>query len=343
MKKYILKRLIAIPIILFILSILIFSLVLFLSPSQRVAVFVSAPEDLQNVSMDELIKRYGLDQPFHIQYINWLKGVLNGELGWSNSARMPVAEALRLRIPATIELMILGQLIVSFSGFFLGTLAAKNHNSFIDVFIRIMTIVGDSIPSFVIGLFLLIIFYVKYDIFSPGRLSLFALDIVHSDQFVTYTGMYLIDSLLNWRLDIFLDALKHIILPSIAYSLGSMSTSVRLMRSSLLENMNKGYVDTAITKGVPEKMVLNKHVRRNALIPFITLTGMQIPKLLGGSVIIETIFNYPGMGTFIITSALGLDFPAIIGSSIAVSIMIMISNLIVDLLYCALNPVMRLE
>lgn len=123
-----------------------------------------------------------------------------------------------------------------------------------------------------------------------------------------------------------------------------MSTSVRLMRSSLLENMEKGYVDTALTKGVPEKIVLNKHIRRNAMIPFITLTGMQIPKLLGGgSVIIETIFNYPGMGTFIVTSALGLDFPAIIGSSIAVSLMIMISNLIVDLLYCVLNPVMRLE
>lgn len=343
MKTYILKRLISIPIILFILSVVIFSLVIFLSPSQRIAVFVSNPEDLQNVSTDELIKRYGLDEPFHIQYLKWLNGVLKGELGWSNSARMPVAKALALRIPATIELLLFGQIIVFLSGSFLGTIAAKKNNGFADFFIRFVTILGVSIPNFVIGLFLLIIFYVKFDIFSPGRLSLFALDTVHSDEFTIHTGMYMIDSLLNGRLDIFWDSFKHIILPSIAYSTGPMAAAVRLMRSSLLENMNKGYVDTAITKGVPDKMVINKHVRRNALIPFVTFMGMHIPTLLGGSVVIESIFNYPGMGTFIVTSALGLDFPAIIGSSLAVSLIIIISNLLVDILYWVINPVTRLE
>lgn len=343
MKKYILRRIISIPIILFILSIIIFSLILFLSPSERVAVFVSSPDALQNVSMDDLIERYGLDKPFYVQYANWLGGILKGELGWSVSARMPISKALLLRIPATIELLILGQMIIFFGGIILGTLSAINHNQFVDYFIRFVTTIGVSIPEFVISLFLLIIFYVRYDIFPPGRLSLLSTDIVYSQQFVNYTGMHIVDSLINGRIDIFFDAFKHMILPSLSYSIGGLAASVRLMRSSILDNLSKGYVDTARIKGLSDNKVINKHVRRNAMLPSITFMGMQIPALLGGSVIVETIFNYPGMGMFIVNAAQGLDFPAIIASSLVVSIMIIISNLMVDILYGLLNPMIRVE
>lgn len=319
----------------------IFSLVLFLSPSERVAVFVSSPDALQNISMEDLIVRYGLDKPFYVQYANWMTGILRGELGWSNSARMPIAKALSTRIPATVELLLLGQMIVFFGGIFLGTLAAKHQNRFCDHLIRGITTIGVSIPEFVISLFLLILFYVSYDLFPPGRLSLFATDVVYSQGFVPYTGLHLVDSLLNNRLDVFWDALKHIFLPSIAYSMGGLAAMVRLMRSSILENLSKGYVDTARMKGLSDKMVINRHVRRNAILPSITFMGMQIPSLLGGSVIVETIFNFPGMGTFIVTAAKGLDFPAIIAASLVISLMIIISNLSVDLLYGVFNPQMR--
>lgn len=343
MKQYILKRILSIPIILFVLSVVIFSQVLFLSPSERLAVFIPSPEAFQNISLDELIIRYGLDEPIHMQYLNWLKQVLKGELGWSYSARMPVAQALALRIPATIELLLLGQVFIFFGGFFLGTYAAVKHNRFTDYVIRFFTVLGISFPGFVLALVLLIIFYVKLDIFPPGRLSLFAQDIVSSPEFNKYTGMYLIDSLLNRRLDVFTDALRHIILPSIAYSVGTLAAAVRLMRSSLLENMRKDYVNTARAKGLAENIVINKHIRRNAMLPFITFMGMEIPAMLGGAVIIETVFNYPGMGTFIVTAAHGLDFPAILGASLAIGFIIIIGNLIVDLLYRVLNPLINLE
>jgi len=341
--RYITKRIIALPFILVALSIVIFSLTSFLSPSARAAVFVQSIDDLQQYNIDELIKRYDLDQPFHVQYINWAEGVTNGELGWSVSHRMPVADALKQRIPATIELMFLSLVLIFLTTIILGTLAAKHHKRWADNLIRFFVTAGISVPNFVIGLFLLIIFYVSLDIFSPGRLSLAATDIVSSPEYTTYTGMHLIDSLLNGQFFVFWDALKHLILPSIAYASGPIAASTRLMRSSMLENMKRGFADTARIKGLKEQKVIDKHVRRNALIPTVTFMGLEVPVLLGGSVIIETVFNYPGMGLFIVTAAKGLDFAAIIGASLAICIIIMVSNLLVDLMYGILNPQIRQE
>lgn len=343
MRKVVLKRILSIPLILLVLSVMIFSLVLFLSPSERVAVFVSSSDALQNASLEELIKRYGLDQPFYIQYKTWIVGVLNGNLGWSNSAGMSISDALAQYVPATIELLLTGQAVVFLGGIFFGTLAARKYNRLPDHLIRVGTTLGISIPEFIISLFLLIVFYVSFDLFPPGRLGLAATDVVLSDEFANYSGLHLIDAVLNWRFDVFIDALQHLILPSIAYSLGGLAATVRLMRSSILENLSKGYVNTARLKGLKEKVVLKKHVRRNAMLPLITYTGMRVPVLLSGSVIVETIFNYPGMGLFIVTAALSLDFPAIIAASLAISIIIIVSNLIVDLLYSVLNPVIGVE
>lgn len=314
---------------------------MFLSPSERVAVFVSSGDALQNTSLDELIEKYDLDAPFYVQYLKWIKGVARGDLGWSDSAGMPISEALALRIPATIELLLAGQLIVFFGGIFLGTLAARHYNSFVDHLIRVATTIGVALPEFVVAILLLVIFYVYFDLLPPGRLGLAATDVICSGTFVNYTGMHVIDGLLNGRLDVCVDALRHLILPSIAYSLGGLAATVRLMRSSLLENLSRGYVNTARLKELSPRLVMNRHVRRNALLPLITFTGMRVPVLLSGAVVVETIFNYPGMGLFIVTAAKGLDFPSIIAASLAVGLIIILSNLIVDLCYLVLNPVIR--
>ncbi|MBI9091881.1 MAG: ABC transporter permease [Desulfobacterium sp.] len=343
MAIFIFKRVIGIPVTLFILSLMIFSLVLFLSPSERVAVFVSSSDALQSASLEELIERYGLDQPFYVQYGNWVKELLRGNLGWSSSARMPISEALALRIPATIELLFAGQVILLFGGIYLGTLAAEKENRFTDHCIRLLTIVGGAIPEFLVGLFLLILFYVTFDLLPPGRLGMLSTDIVNAPAFVKYTGLHLVDSLLNGQPHVFMDAFSHLILPSMAYSLGGLAATVRLMRSSLLDNLSRGYVPTARLKGLSNRQVMTRHVRRNAMLPVITFMGMRIPVLLSGSVIVETIFNFPGMGMFIVTAAQGLDFPAIIAASLAVSVIIIISNLIVDILYTVLNPQIRLD
>lgn len=344
MIQYILKRLAFLPVLLLLLSVLIFSMVMFLSPYERLAVFLPNPETASaNVSFEELITRYGLDQPFYVQYGNWLKEVFKGNLGWSPSARMPVSEALAQNLPATMELMLSGFVIVFLGGIGLGTYTAVRHNRMPDQIARVATIFALSMPEFIFGLLLLVLFYAILGWFPPGRLSLWAEDIVYSASFRRFTGMNTVDSLLNGNFPVFLDALRHLILPAIAYSLGFLSTIMRMMRSSLLETLGKEYVLTARAKGLSERIVINKHARRNALLPIITVAGGIVAKMLGGAVIIETVFNYRGMGTFIVNAAQGLDFPAILGFSLMIGIVIITVNLLIDILYVILDPTISFE
>jgi peptide/nickel transport system permease protein len=343
MAHYILRRLLLLPVIMFILSALIFSLVMFLSPYERLAVFIPNADAVKsNIPYDELVSLYGLDKPFYVQYYEWLKKVLHGNLGWSPSARMPVLEAISRYFPATLELMLLGALLVFPGGIFLGTYAATHHNRPSDQVARVLTIIGVSLPEFIFGLFLLVIFYARLGWFPPGRLSVWAEDIVYLSSFRRYTGMILCDSLLNGRLDIFIDGLRHLILPALGYSLGLLSVMLRMMRSSLLETLQQDYVTTARAKGLLESVVIKKHARRNALMPVVTIGGALVAKMLGGAVIIETVFNYRGMGMFIVTAAQGLDFSAILGVSLLIGLIIILTNLVVDILYVVLDPRVRI-
>ena len=344
MAYYILKRLLLLPVILFFLSALIFSLVMFLSPYERLAVFIPNADAVStSIPYEELVKTYGLDKPFYIQYFDWLKKVMHGNLGWSPSARMPVMDAIKAYFPATVELMLLGGLIVFFGGIWMGTFAATHHNKPSDQAVRVATIFGVSLPEFIFGLILLVIFYAWLGWFPPGRLSTWAEDAIELASFQSYTGMMLVDSLLNGRVDIFLDSLRHLILPAVAYSFGLLSQMLRMMRSSLLETLGKDYVTTARAKGLAEKVVIKKHARRNALLPVVTLGATLVAKMLGGAVIIETVFNYRGMGMFIVTAAQGLDFSAILGASLLIGLIIIITNLVIDILYTVLDPRVTLE
>lgn len=335
---YIFRRLLVLPCILLILSFIIFSLIMFLSPYERLAVYVPNPDVLTSVPVEELISRYELDRPFYVQYADWLSNVFKGQLGWSPSARMPVAKAIAKYFPATAELMILGALIVFSGGIFLGTRAAMNHNGVFDQLVRVGTSLGLSLPGFVFGLVLLVVFYAGLDWLPPERLSTWSKDVVDSVAFHQYTGMHLLDSILNGRMDVFADALRHLVLPAVSYSVGMLSMVLRMMRSTLLEVMQKEYVMVARAKGLRERRVIRKHARRNALLPVITLGGVIVARMLGGTVIIETVFNYRGMGLFIVTAAQGLDFPAILGTSLFIGIIIILTNLVIDILYAVMDP-----
>jgi len=331
-------------VIIFFLSALIFSLVMFLSPYERLAVFIPNADAVStSIPYEDLVRTYGLDQPFYVQYFDWLKKVMHGNLGWSPSSRMPVIDAIKSYFPATVELMLLGGLIVFIGGIWLGTFAATHHNHPSDQAARVATIFGVSLPEFIFGLMLLVIFYAWLGWFPPGRLSTWAEDAIELASFQRYTGMMLVDSLLNGRVDIFLDALRHLILPAVAYSFGLLSQMLRMMRSSLLETLGKDYVTTARAKGLAEKVVIKKHARRNALLPVVTLGGTLVAKMLGGAVIIETVFNYRGMGMFIVTAAQGLDFSAILGASLLIGLIIIVTNLVIDILYTVLDPRVTLE
>ncbi len=199
MINYIIRRLLILPIILFGITLIIFGMMMLLSPYQRVSTYISSPDELRNVDVDELVEKYGLNDPFHQQYWRWFSEVIRGDLGWSESAGMPVTEALATRFPATLELALFAVLPVFLGGIILGVFSAVHHNDFWDHLTRIFAIMGWSIPTFVAGLLMLMIFYGILGWTPPGRLSNWAREITLTADFVRYTNINVIDGILNWN------------------------------------------------------------------------------------------------------------------------------------------------
>jgi peptide/nickel transport system permease protein len=338
MLGYILKRLLTIPIFLMVLTILTFALTMGISPYERLGVLLPTEDWNTGLSLDDLVERYGLDRPFLVQYWDWLAGVLHGNLGWSTSARMPVGEALLKYAPASIELTLLAQVLMIVGAVGVGTYVATKHNRLPDQIARVLGTMGVAIPGFVIALFLLVVFYGWLGVFAPGRLCPWARDVVASAEFIQYTGMNTLDGLLNGRLDVSINAMKHLILPSIAMCTAMLSGMMRVMRSSMLETLRQDYVTTARSKGLKERVVVLRHAQRNALLPVVTMLTTSLARVLTGTVIIESIFNYRGMGKFAMDAARALDFPAVLGVVLVMSTIIVFSTIVVDLLYMILDP-----
>lgn len=343
MLNYILRRLVALPLVLFGVTLLIFFAMSFLSPYQLVSTYIKSPEELRNQSLDDLVRKYGLDDPVHVRYFRWLKNLLRGDLGYSESANMHVTQAIKSRFPATLELALFAFVPVVLGGIWLGSIAAKYHNRWPDHFTRVFAIIGWSLPDFVFGLIVLMIFYGVLGWFPPGRLSPWADEIVLTGNFVRYTGLNTIDAILNGEWAIFWDAIRHLIGPTITLSYLWWAFLLRITRSSMLETLNADYVRTARAKGVPERIVIRDHVRRNALIPVITVAGSMVLGLLGGVVIVETVFDYKGIGLLIATGAQQLDYTLVLGTTLFFGTLLVIVNLIVDILYAIIDPRVRLE
>jgi len=202
---------------------------------------------------------------------------------------------------------------------------------------------GYSFPSFVFGLMVLMLFYANNGWFPPGRIADWANLIINGSEFTSYTNFITIDALLNGRFDIFLDALRHMVLPIITLSYISWALFLRVMRSSMLESLNQDYIVTARAKGVRNKDVINKHARPNALIPVVTMAGMTIAGLLGGVTITETIFNYPGIGSAGASAAVQLDVITVLALVLLTGLIVLVSNLVVDIAYAFLDPRVRLS
>lgn len=354
MGQYIIRRLLMLPLILFGVTLLIFAMLQFLSPEERAALYIKdIPKNPQ--ALEGVIKRYGLDKPIYVQYWNWMVGVqdpntgertggvLRGDLGYSRTSSVPVAELIRIRFPATLELALWSVLPIVLVGVWLGVLAAMHHNGLFDQTARVFSIVGWSFPTFVFGLLVLMIFYAKLEWFPPGRLSDWAAAVVRSPGFHNYTRLVTVDALLNGRVDIFWDALKHLILPIITLSYLSWALLLRVTRSSMLEVLRQNYVTTARAKGLKENVVIRRHVLRNALIPVATITGFVVIGLLNGVVITETVFNYPGIGSAVARAALQLDVVTVLGMTLFTGTIIVVMNLVVDVMYAVIDPRVRLQ
>ncbi|MBW6474197.1 MAG: ABC transporter permease [Anaerolineaceae bacterium] len=357
MTNYIIRRLLLVPVLLAGVTLIIFGMLQLLGPVERSALYVvDFPKNEKQI--DAVIKRYGLDDPFFVQYWRWLVGVqrpdtqgnivrdggiLYGDFGYSRTASQEVIDIIKNRFPNTLDLALWTIFPMLSVGIWMGVKAAVNQNKFFDQAARIYSIIGTSFPTFVFGLLLLMLLYANNQWFLPGKMSDWVSILIYSGEFKQYTHLLSIDALLNLRLDIFWDALRHMIMPIITLSYISWATFVRVTRSSMLETLRMDYVITARSKGLKEADVINKHARPNAMLPVVTMMGGSIVGLLGGVVITETVFNYPGIGKAAADAAAQLDVVTILGLAIFTGLILIISNLVVDILYAFIDPRVRLS
>ena len=354
MINYIIRRLLLVPVMLFGVTILIFLMLQALSPVERSALYVrDIPKNER--ALEGIIRTYGLDQPLHIQYWKWLVGnknsvtgeirggILRGDFGYSRTASQPVADLIKRRFPASLELTFWSVIPVVSGGVLLGVIAAVNHNKPVDHIARIFGIVGWSFPDFVLGLLLLMIFYVGTGWFLPGRISDWANRVIMTPEFRNYTQMISIDALLNLRLDIFWDALRHMIMPVITLSYLWWALTMRVTRSSMLETLRQDYITTARSKGLSERTVVRQHALPNALMPVVTLGGGTVLGLLSGVVIVETVFDYRGMGSAFAAAAVQLDIVTVLAFTLLNGCIMIVANVVVDVLYAYIDPRVRLD
>ena len=354
MATYIIRRLLLVPVLLFGVTVLIFAMLQFLSPVERSALYVrDIPKN--DKAIEGIIKRYGLDQPIYVQYWRWLVGttdpvtggrrggIIFGDFGYSRVGSQEVAALIKARFPNTLDLTLWAIAPVILVGIWMGVQAAVHHNGFIDQAARVFSIVGTSFPTFVFGLLMLLIFYANMQWFPPGRLSDWANAVVTSNAFRSYTNLLTFDALLNGRIDIFWDALKHMILPILTLSYLSWATFLRVTRSSMLEVLRQEYVTTARAKGLPERDVIFKHAQPNAIIPVVTLAGFAVVGLMGGVVITETVFDFPGIGKAAAEAAAALDVITVLGFALFNGAILIVANLVVDILYAVVDPRVRLS
>ncbi len=357
MFAYIARRLMLMPVLLFGVTILLFLMISLLPPDARLALFLRDIPKNENVAKG-LILKYGLDQPIYVQYANWLfgkqvedpttgqtttaGGILRGDFGWSRVGGDTIANIISRRFPATVELALWAIVPIIGIGVWMGVTAAVKHNKWQDQLLRVFAVMGTSFPVFVIGLVLLMIFYAKLQWFPPGRLSDWANVVVNAASFTRYTGMNTIDGLLNGRLDVFFDALRHLVLPIITLSYIEWALLLKITRSSMLESLRQDYMNTARAKGLAEKIVVNRHARPNALIPVVTVSGAVIVGLLNGVIITETVYNYPGIGSIAAQAAVSLDILTVLGFTLFTGLILLVGNLIVDVMYAVVDPRVRL-
>ncbi|NMC80063.1 MAG: ABC transporter permease [Chloroflexi bacterium] len=281
-------------------------------------------------------KEYGLDKPVVEQYLIYMRNLFQGDLGKSLQSRRPVLDDLKDYFPATLELTLCATLLAVVGGILLGMLSAIYKNQWVDHFSRVFSLAGVSMPLFWLGIVLVIIFYRDLH-WLPfgGRL---APSLTPPER---VTGMYLLDSLLEGNAKIFWNSLLYLILPSVTLAYNSMGTITRMSRASLLDVLQEDYIRTARGKGLRERLVLIRHALRNALIPVLTVIGLQFGGLLGGAFLVEVIFSWPGLGTYAMKAIMFLDYNGIVGVTLLTAAVFMLTNLLVDLLYIVVDPRMR--
>lgn len=341
LREYIIRRLILVVPVVFGAILLVFAITQLIPPESRAMLYVRSENDIKY--LDRIVKAYGLDASPLQQFVNWFNQVLQGNLGWSRVGRGPVLNIILSKWPATIEIVMFAAPLIIFFGIYLGVLSAVYRDKPFDHATRLFSISGYSLPSFWLGLVLLSIAYSVTGTTITGRVSSDVQNVVKNIfLWRSYTGLYTIDGILNGRFDIVLDALRHLVMPVTVITVINVAGLIRLMRSSMLEALTKGYIVTAKAKGLKKSQVINKHARRNALIPVITVSGLMVAGLLSGLVITETVFAFEGIGSWAGQAATQLDIASVVGFTLFTGLLFVLSNLIVDIMYAYIDPRIRL-
>ncbi len=315
-------------------TILVFLLVHFI-PGNPVEVMLG--EKATEAARQALTERLGLDKPMHVQYWNWFTHILKGDFGMSVQSRMPVTEAILTRLPATIELALTSTIIAAVLGIIVGVSAAYYHNTRFDHMLVTFSLVGVSIPIFWLGIMLIFLFSAVLGWLPvSGRLTM-------GSGIQEMTGFYLLDTLIAGDFDLFWDSVKHLTLPALSLATIPLSQIVRVTRSSMLDVLSEDYVRTARAKGLPYRLIIYKHALKNALIPVVTVIGLQMGKLLAGAILTETVFSWPGTGRLLIQSISNRDYPMVQGIVFILALAFILVNIAVDILYAKLDPRIRFE
>jgi peptide/nickel transport system permease protein len=282
--------------------------------------------------------RWGLDRSVVVQYFSYMKNLLHGDMGTSFSTRRPVLSDLADRLPASLELTFVALTIGVVFGVGLGVLAARRRNKLTDHVARLFALIGSSLPAFWAGLLVLYIFYARLGwLPGPGRFD------PRGTPPGKITGFYTVDSLLHGDLGAFKESLMHVILPASVLGWGVVGIVSRLVRASLLDEFSMDYVRVARAMGLRERTVVNQHALRNALLPTITIVAFAFAFLMTGAVLTETVFSWPGVGSYAVDASRKLDFPAIIGVTILGGVAFLVTNLISDVAYAFADPRIRLS
>jgi peptide/nickel transport system permease protein len=335
MLRFVIRRLLLLVPILLGLSILVFAWIRALPGGPAEALL---GERLTPESRAQIEAQYGLDDPVYVQYWRYLKTtVVDRDLGTSINSRRPVGEELKERFPATIELAVGAMIFAMVLGVPLGYVAAKRYGGPVDQASLVVTLLGVSIPIFFLAILLKYIFAIKLGLLpTVGRQSVL-IDSPHP------TNFYILDAIIAGDPEALWDCIKHLILPAIALGSIPLAIIARITRASTLDVQNEDYVRTARAKGLPPRLVDARHIFRNALLPIATIIGLQTGLLLSGAVLTETVFAWPGIGTWLVQAIDDRNYPVLQSGILFVSLVFVLVNLLVDLSYAVINPRIRVS
>jgi peptide/nickel transport system permease protein len=357
--RYVVRRLLLLIPVLVGISIVTFAM-LRLIPGDPAQIMLG--EHATRESVEEIRARMGLDQPIHVQYLRYIESVLRLDLGRSIKTNRPVLQEIGQRLPATVELTLGAMLVACVVGIPAGIMAAYRHNSSFDLATMFGALLGVSMPIFWLGLMLAYVFGFLLKWLPPsgrltigvemqtigeawGRVSASATPspgtIITVDEFLS--GFYILRALVTGNGRALVDVLSHLVLPSIALGSIPMAIIARMTRSSMLEVLSEDYIRTARAKGLKEQAVLLRHALKNASLPIITVIGLQLGFLLGGAILTETIFSWPGLGRLVVDRILFRDYPVVQGAVLVIALIFVVVNLLVDLSYAFLDPRIHYE